>query len=102
MNLMRALRELWFGRLPLAVAFWRFAIGYGLVVNILATGATLVLILREAPIALAVFFHLLPIPFSVVAATGVWRSADRYSGPHINAAAAKASVVVWCCLWVLL
>lgn len=101
MVVMRGLKDLWRGQLPLETAFWRYAILYGLVLNAVATGAALVLILRDASIALAVILHLLPVPYSVVAMCGVWRSADRYSGPKVNATAARAGVVAWFTFWLL-
>lgn len=96
---MQRLKELWLGQLPLELAFWRYAIIYGLALNVAATGVALVLVLIDGPIAIAVAIHLLPIPYSVVAMGGVWRSADRYSGRQGIAKAAKVSVVAWFCFW---
>jgi hypothetical protein len=96
---MQSLRELWLGRLPLDVAFWRYAIVYGLALNVAATGAALALIVLDAPIAAAVIVHLSPVPYSVLATCGVWRSADRYPGRRDIASWAKAAVIVWFCFW---
>ncbi|MGH6893217.1 MAG: hypothetical protein ACREEP_13255 [Dongiaceae bacterium] len=96
---MQRLKELWLGELPLEVAFWRYAIFYGLALNVAATGAALILIVLDAPIAVAVVMHVLPIPYSVLSMCGVWRSADRYAGPQHVSKAAKASVVAWFCFW---
>ena len=65
---MRALADLWAGRLPLAVA-------------------------------LAV--HLLPVPYTVACAAGVWRSAGRYEGAPLLAETARAVAVFWAGLMVL-
>ena len=46
-------------------------------------------------IALAAVLHLLPVPYSALAATGTWRSANRYTGNPGFAAAAKIMSVLW-------
>ncbi len=102
MIVMQRLKELWRGQLPLELAFWRYAITYGLALNVAATAAALVAIVLDAPIAIAVIVHLLPIPYSVVAAVGVWRSAARYSGSPVNATVAKTGVLAWFCFWLVL
>ncbi len=55
----------------------------------------LTIILAEAPIAFAVIVHFLPLPYSLFAATGAWRSADRYEGNPLHATAAKATIIIW-------
>jgi len=101
MVVMQRLKELWLGQLPLEVAFWKYAIIYGLAFNVVATGATLVLIVLNAPIAIAIVMHLLPVPYSALATCGVWRSADHYSGRQIISTVTKASVIVWFCFWLV-
>jgi hypothetical protein len=98
---MQRLNDLWHGRLPLDIAFWTYAIFYGLALNIVATAAALALLVLDAPIALAIVVHLLPAPYAVLAAAGVWRSADRYPGRDVIAAAAKAAVLAWFCFWLV-
>ena len=99
---MEQLKDLWFGRLPLHVAFWRHAVGYGLALNIVTTGAMLVLMALEVPVGLALAVHFLPVPYLILAACGVWRSADRFPGSSTLAQAAKASVLAWCALLIVL
>ena len=99
MKLYASLKQLWLGQLPLREAFWRYAITYDLILNLAATMAALTLILRDAPIALAVLIHFLPLPYSLFAATGTWRSADRYEGNPLHATAAKAVIVIWIGFW---
>ncbi|MDP9137730.1 MAG: hypothetical protein M3N38_06090 [Pseudomonadota bacterium] len=94
--------DLWHGRLPLHVAFWRHAVGYGLALNLVTTGAMLILIVLDLPIALALLVHFLPVPYLVLAACGVWRSADRFHGAPATAQAAKLAVLAWCALLVVL
>jgi hypothetical protein len=90
-----SLKQLWFGQLPLREAFWRWLITYDLILNLAATMAALTLVLAEAPTVLAVIVHFLPLPYSLFAATGAWRSADLYEGNPLHAIAAKAITVIW-------
>ena len=99
---MTELNDLWHGRLPLHVAFWRHAVGYGLALILVTTGAMLILIVLDVPVALAIVAHFLPVPYLVLAACGVWRSADRFHGSAAIAQAAKIGVLAWCALLVVL
>ena len=101
MPAMQRLKVLWQGHLPLEVAFWNYAIFYGLVFNILGTGAALVLFVLDVPVAFPVIMHLLPVPYSVLALVGVWRSADHYAGPPKFAILARIVVLAWFCVWMV-
>ena len=102
MTLCASLKRLWLGQLSLREAFWRYAITYDLILNLAATLAALTLILRDASMILAVIVHFLPLPYSLFAAAGTWRSADRYDGNPFHATAAKAVIVIWIVFWVFL
>jgi hypothetical protein len=93
------LKALWRGQLALEVAFWHYAIYYGLIVNAVATTISVILLLVDAPIVLAVAVHFIPLPYSVVTAVGVWRSAERHGGPGKFANFARIGVLAWVCLW---
>jgi hypothetical protein len=93
------LKQLWRGDLPLKVAFWRYAIIDGLVLNIVSTAVALAIVIAEWPVWLALCIHLLPVPYSVLACTGVWRSADRHSGRPDFPRFARTAVVAWFCFW---
>jgi len=95
MNTTLSLKQLWLGQLPLREAFWRWLITYGLILNLVATMIALALVLAEASIIVVAIIHFLPLPYSVLAATGTWRSADRYKGNPSHGAAAKAVIVIW-------
>lgn len=95
---LQRLRALWRGEVPLEVAFWRYAIYYGLILNLSATTISVVLFLNDAP-APAVAVHLIPLPYSVVTAVGVWRSAHRDGGSARFAHFARIGVIAWFCLW---
>ncbi len=95
MNTTISLKQLWLGQLPLREAFWRWLITYDLILNLFATMVALTLVLAEVPIILAAAVHFLPLPYSLFAATGTWRSADRFEGNPFHATAAKAIIVIW-------
>ena len=97
-TLWQKLRALWRGELSLEVAFWHYAIYYGLILNLAASTIFVVLLLNDAPFALALLVHLIPLPYSVLTAFGVWRSA-RHHGPSKFAHFARIGVVAWFCLW---
>jgi hypothetical protein len=89
---------LWRGELPLEIAFWHYAIYYGLIVNLTASTISVILLLSDAPFALILPVHLIPVPYSVLTTVGVWRSARRY-GPSKFANFARFGVLAWFCLW---
>jgi hypothetical protein len=99
MNVVATLKQLWLGQLPLQETFWRYAITYDLILNLTSTMAALGLFLFEAPIIFAAMVHFLPLPYSLLAATGTWRSADRYSGNPLHASLAKIAILIWVGFW---
>lgn len=99
MTAMQKLNVLWAGHLPLEVAFWQYAIFYGVLFNVVATAVALFLVALDVPIAIAIIVHLLPVPYSVLTMVGVWRSADHYPGRSNIALLAKAAMVAWFCVW---
>ncbi|MBK7047710.1 MAG: hypothetical protein IPI48_02860 [bacterium] len=78
MKLVRQLRDLWAGRLPLQETLWSWGLFRGLLLNV---GCTLVsmwiwLVYDTGPVAaVALGIHFLPVPYNVVFAVGAWRSA---------------------------
>lgn len=79
---MRQISALWLGNLPLEVAFWKWAVIGGILVNLLTSLVFLVLIMQGQPLAAIVVGYVLSVPYNVVVTVGVWRSAGRYSGPR--------------------
>jgi hypothetical protein len=77
---MAKLRDLWSGKLPLGEAFWTFAIGIGLLVNLTTSALFLALITVDRPWAALFVGYVLSVPYNVVAVVGVWRSASRHQG----------------------
>jgi len=92
---------LWNGQLPLAKAFWEYAVLYAALANLCATIAAFAIMSAGLPGGLALLVFMLPVPYIVVAVVGVWRSAAAYAGPQHWAMLARAAAVVWGGLLVL-
>jgi hypothetical protein len=90
---MAKLRSLWLGELPLGEAFWTWAIGIGLVVNLTTSVLFLVLITNDRPWAALFVGYALSVPYNILAGVGVWRSAAQYQGPAGHAELARIVVV---------
>ena len=92
---MTKLRALWLGELPLGEAFWTWAIGIGLLVNLTTSALFLALLAAGQPWAALFVGYVLSVPYNVVAVVGVWRSAARYRGHGRHADLARiASAIV--------
>ena len=75
---MTHLRNLWAGRLPLHDALWTWGVSRGLLLNAICTIAALSIWAMQdtGPLAaVALGLHFLPVPYNVIFAVGVWRSA---------------------------
>ncbi len=77
---MKGFHRLWNGDLALPDAFWNWAVFGGLFVNIASSASFLFLIMADRPIAAFVFGYVLSVPYNILVAVGVWRSAERYTG----------------------
>jgi hypothetical protein len=77
---MAKLRALWTGDLPLGEAFWTWAIGVGLLVNLTTSGLFLTLITLDRPLAALFVGYVLSVPYNIVVLVGVWRTAARHPG----------------------
>ena len=91
---MTKLRALWLGELPLGEAFWTWAIGVGLLVNLTTTGLFIALITADRPWAALFVGYALSVPYNALAVVGVWRSAARYRGPPGHADLARVAAVI--------
>jgi hypothetical protein len=91
---MAKLGALWRGELPLDEAFWTWAIGIGLLVNLTTSILFLALITADRPWAALFVGYALSVPYNVLAGVGVWRSAARYDGPALHAELARIGTVV--------
>jgi hypothetical protein len=89
----RKLRALWRGELPLAEAFWTWAICVGLLVNLTTSVLFLALIAADRPWPALFVGYALSVPYNLLAAVGVWRSAGRYRGRAAHAELARFATV---------
>ncbi len=86
---------LWWGQVPLDVAFWHFAILYGLVLNAATSMLFLYLLINDAGYAVLTAAFFLPIPYNILIIVAVWRSASRYEGPRKWVDWARFATVLW-------
>lgn len=87
--------DLWHGRVPLARAFWEFAIIYGSITNIVTTLAAFALFANDFHPALGLSVFFLPLPYNLLMVVAVWRSAGQYFGPAMWAVLARALILAW-------
>jgi hypothetical protein len=67
--------SLWRGEVSLARVFWEYAIGWGTLINLLCTGAVLIVFLKDGPAWLGLLIHFAAIPYNIVMVVSVWRAA---------------------------
>ncbi|MFQ5775969.1 MAG: hypothetical protein ACE5GS_15720 [Kiloniellaceae bacterium] len=91
----RLVKQLWAGEIPLGKAFWQYAIGYALLINLATHLAFLALLERDADTLLVVLAFAAPVPYNIFVAVAVWRSADRYPGRKTWAELARVGTVLW-------
>ena len=87
--------RLWTGEFPLGQAFWRYAVGYGLLLNLVTHPAFFALLVNDANMVLVVLAFAAPVPYNIFIVVAVWRSADRYQGPKAWAELARVGTVIW-------
>jgi hypothetical protein len=90
-----AFRRLWCGEVPLGDAIWNWAIFGALAVNLATTGLFLWLISADRPVAAFILGYAFSVPYNIVVAVGVWRSAGRFTGPRHRAELARIAVPAW-------
>jgi hypothetical protein len=88
------LRALWAGDLPLGETFWTWAIGVGVLVNLITSGLFLTLITLDRPFAALLVGYGLSVPYNLVALVGVWRSAARHPGIEADLARIVTALVM--------
>lgn len=86
--------RLWRGDLPLAEAFWTWAVLVGLLVNVSTTIGFLWLLMAGHTVAAFVVGYALSVPYNLVAAVGVWRAAGRPGADPRWTGPARLAVVV--------
>ncbi|MCU0893820.1 MAG: hypothetical protein MUD06_05755 [Rhodospirillales bacterium] len=93
--MLRRIIDLWRGRLPLADAFWTYAIFWGFLINMATTLTSLGLVVADAPGWVAALVHLAPLPWNLLVLVAVWRSAGRPEVSERLRLVARAVIVVW-------
>jgi hypothetical protein len=91
---MKTFSRLWHGELALQNAFWNWAVLGGLVVNVVTSALFLLLVMADRPVLALLVGYGLSLPYNIIVATGVWRSAERFSGQRRWAELAKLAVVI--------
>ncbi len=86
--------RLWRGELPLAEAFWTWAVLGGLVVNILTSIGFLWLVMAGLLIPAYIVGYGLSLPYNLVATVGTLRSASRPDTDPQWAGPARAAVIL--------
>ncbi len=87
---MSRILRLWRGELPLASAFWDWAVLGGIVVNGGTSILFYVLLMNDVPAFWLVLAYLAPLPYNALVVVGVWRAAERHPGDPRHATLAKA------------
>ena len=87
--------DLWSGRTPLPRAFWRYAICYGTLLNLVTTIASLAALSMGAAGLVALALHFMALPYNLFTVVAVWRSAGHYRGPAIWRPLSRIAVIVW-------
>lgn len=90
---MTRILQLWKGELPLQEAFWNWAVIGGLAVNLITSLAFTFFIIERQFIPALLSGYGLSLPYNILAAVGVWRSAERYEGEQKWAELAKLVTV---------
>lgn len=95
-------RRLWAGAVPLASAFWSYAMIGGTALNVATTLLAMALVAMDAPAVVAVIVFALPIPYNLLVLVAVWRSAGAYQGLRIWADLARGAILAWAAAAILL
>jgi hypothetical protein len=93
--MLRRIADLWGGRLPLADAFWTYAIFWGFLINMATTLTSLGLVVAEVPGWVAALVHFAPLPWNLLVLVGVWRSAGRPEVSERLRLIARGVIVAW-------
>ncbi len=93
--MIRLIKQLWLGDVPMGEAFWRYTAAYGLLLNGVTHALFFALLVRDANIIYIALAFILPIPYNILMIVAVWRSADRYLGPKRWAEMARIAATIW-------
>ena len=88
-------RRMWNGEEPLALAFWQYGVVFGLVLNVAHLYLVWWVNSSHAPGIVIVAVYMIPWPYNLFAAWGVWKAAANYAGPPHWVTAARAAIIAW-------
>ena len=91
---MTSLYRLWRGEIALPVAFWNWAVFGGLSINVASSALFLFLIMADRPISAYIAGYVPSVPYNVIVAIGVWRSAERFAGDRRWAELARIVTII--------
>ena len=89
------IKALWRGQVPLEIAFWRYAVIYGLFLNVTTSLMFMALTAAHVGTAILIAAFLLPVPYNILVIVAVWRSADRCREPGKWVEWARFGTVFW-------
>ncbi len=88
-----ALGRLWRGELPLADAFWTWAVAIGLIVNGSTSIACYALLAADRPVAALIVGYLVSVPYNIVVTVGVLRSTRREDADPLLARVVRVAII---------
>jgi len=88
-----ALGRLWRGELLLPDAFWTWAVAIGFLVNFSTSLACYALLVADEPVWALIVGYLWSVPYNVIVAVGVLRSARRADADPAFAGFARAVII---------
>ena len=91
---MKHLGRLWRGELALENAFWNWAVFGGIAINVASSAVFLFLIMADRLILALIVGYAFSVPYNIVVAVGVWRSAERYAGERRWAELAQIVTII--------
>ena len=91
---MKHLGRLWRGERALENAFWNWAVFGGIAINVASSAVFLFLITADRLILALIVGYAFSVPYNVIIAVGVWRSAERYAGERRWAELAQIVTII--------
>ena len=99
---MNSVRTFWRGGVPLGEAFWLWGILGGAVFNLFATLLFVFLVTAEVQAWLVALLYAAHLPVNLLLLVGVWRSAGRAEVKRDTGLLARAAIVVWVAVLILI
>lgn len=91
---MTAIGRLWRGQMPLANAFWDWAVIGGLLVNLTTSLGFYLLLTEDLTVPALLVGYGLSLPYNFLVTVGVWRCASAHRGSRQAADLAKIVTLI--------